>query len=378
MRVAMLLRCLGMMRGGGETRHLAWARELTALGVEVEIITGRPLFGEMRHPEAGATVIRSPYARGIVYRMQGRRGFGRAGSLMLHSDEELFCRAAWRHIVSEPGRPDIVHAHALHQAARLRRENVPVVINLPGEPNSRYRDDLALADALVSDGWGARRLPEILGRPVAHVTKGVNSELFRPDGPSQRSAMGLDGHPVVLCISRLVPIKNVALFVDAMARVHKSAPNARAVVVGDGPQHGELQRRSADLGLGDVVRFAGYVPQEDLPRWYRASDVFVLSSDFDNSPNVVLEAMATALPIVGTDVGGVSEFVDPRGGMLVPKGDAARMAAAILEFVREPARRQQAGAFNRQRAVTSFSWRRSAEQLLAVYQDAISARRRAA
>src|SRR5690349_2692088 len=110
MRVAMMLRCLGMMRGGGETRHLAWARELRALGVDVEIITGRPLFASMRHPESGATVIRSPYTREIVYRLQNRRVFGRVGSLMLHSDEELFCRAAWRHLEGESALPDIVHA----------------------------------------------------------------------------------------------------------------------------------------------------------------------------------------------------------------------------------------------------------------------------
>ena len=65
MRVTMLLRCLGMMRGGGETRHMAWMRELTAMGVDVEVITGGPLFGGMRHPVGDlvcrdTTVIKSP------------------------------------------------------------------------------------------------------------------------------------------------------------------------------------------------------------------------------------------------------------------------------------------------------------------------------
>jgi glycosyltransferase involved in cell wall biosynthesis len=378
MRVAMLLRCLGMMRGGGETRHLAWIRELTALGVDVEILTGRPLFASMRHPESGATVIRSPYTRDIVYRLQNRRVLGRVGSFMLHNDEEIFCRAAWRRIASESPGPDVVHAHALHQAARLRRGGVPVVISLPGPPHPRYHADLGLADALVSDGWGAKRLPGILQQPVAQVTKGVDSQSFRPDGPSHRSQLGLEGHDVVLCASRLVPIKNVALFVDAMAIVHRRAPNARAIVAGDGPERHELRRRAAALGLGDVVRFAGHVPQEDLPSWYRAADVFALSSDFDNSPNVVLEAMASGLATVATDVGGVSEFLEPPGGILVQKGDAQAMAHAVLDLLSNPAKRRDAGDFNRHRAVTSFSWRRSAEQLLAVYERAISARRRAA
>jgi len=382
MRVVMMLRCLGMMRGGGETRHMAWMRELTAMGVDVEVITGGPLFGEMRHPVTDlicrdTTVIKSPYMRDLVYRTQGRRGLGRIGVAMLHTDEEWFCKLAWQHIasVAPRRRPDIVHAHALYQTARLKTIDVPVVVNLPGEPNPRYLDDLRKADVLLSDGWGARSLPSMLGRPVENITKGVDSNLFSPEGPSVRGELGLDDAPVVLCVSRLVPIKNVALFVDALAVVRRRRPDVRGVVVGDGPLQSVLMQRASTLGVADATRFAGYVDQQDLPRWYRAADVFALSSDFDNSPNVVLEAMASGLPVVATDVGGVREFVDaPEGGTFVPKGDAEAMGAAIVSFVDEGAKRRNAGAFNRVRATTKFSWRTSAEQLLAAYRGAMAAR----
>jgi len=382
MRVVMMLRCLGMMRGGGETRHMAWMRELTAMGVDVEVITGGPLFGEMRHPVTDlicrdTTVIKSPYMRDLVYRTQGRRGLGRIGVAMLHTDEEWFCKLAWQHIasVAQRRRPDLVHAHALYQAARLKTIDVPVVVNLPGEPNPRYLDDLRKADVLLSDGWGARSLPSMLGRPVENITKGVDSNLFSPEGPSVRRELGLGDAPVVLCVSRLVPIKNVALFVDAFAVVRRRRPEVRAVVVGDGPLQSVLMQRASTLGMTDAIRFAGYVDQQDLPRWYRAADVYALSSDFDNSPNVALEAMASGLPVVATDVGGVREFVDaPEGGTLVPKGDAEAMGAAILSFVDDGTKRQNAAAFNRVRATTKFSWRTSAEQLLAAYRGAMAAR----
>ena len=97
-------------------------------------------------------MIRSPYVRDAVYRWQHTRGFGRVTMNALHLDEEWFCRAAWRSIAANPEKPDIVHAHALHQAARLRTRDIPVVINLPGEPHARYVADLQLADALVADG----------------------------------------------------------------------------------------------------------------------------------------------------------------------------------------------------------------------------------
>src|SRR5213593_4419902 len=122
-RITMLVRCLAMMRGGGETRHLAWARELTSQGVSVDIIAGRPLLlRRPRYPIDGdlsVTLLRSPYARDFVYRYQRRRGFGRLTMTALHADETWFCRAAWRRIAAGPRKPDLVHAHALHQAARL-------------------------------------------------------------------------------------------------------------------------------------------------------------------------------------------------------------------------------------------------------------------
>src|SRR5205823_11549123 len=167
------------------------------------------------------------------------------GVAMLHTDEEWFCKIAWHHIASMPPRrkPDIVHAHALHQAARLKTVDIPVAINLPGQPHSRYIGDLQQADVLLSDGWGARKLPSILGRPVENISKGVDSTLFAPDGPSVRAELGAAG-PVVFCASRLVPIKNVALFVDAMAVVHRARPDVFAVIAGDGPLESALKQRA--------------------------------------------------------------------------------------------------------------------------------------
>jgi glycosyltransferase involved in cell wall biosynthesis len=377
----MMLRCVAMMRGGGETQHLAWIRELLAMGVDVELITGRPLFGSMKHPVTAAecrdtAVMRSPYMRDLVYATQGRRGFGRLGVAMLHADEEWFCRAAWQHLGSRraKGRPDIVHAHALHQAARLKTIDVPVAISMFGEPNARYVADIRKADVLLSDGWGARKLPSMLGRPVENIAKGVDTVLFNPDGPNVRASIGVGAAPVALVVSRLVPIKNVRLFVEAIAGVHRSCPDVRAVVVGDGPLDAALKQQAVALGLERVVLFAGYVEQRDLPHWYRTADVFVLPSDFDNAPNVAVEAMASGLPIVATDVGGVSEYVDvPAGGVLVPKGDALSLARRISEFAADPNRRREAGTFNRRRAVQRYSWRTSAEQLLAVYRSAVTA-----
>jgi glycosyltransferase involved in cell wall biosynthesis len=379
MRVSMLVRCLAMMRGGGETRHLEWARELTALGVDVEIITGVPLStGRARYPINGFTVrtVRSPYARDLVYRWQNRRGFGRLTMTALHLDEEWFCRAAWQMAVSDGRPPDILHAHALHQAARLRIGNVPVVINLPGPPNPRYTSDLQAADALVADGWAATHMPAALGRAVDRVPKGVDSDRFQPDGPDQRHALRLQDRRVIVTVARLVPIKNLRLLIDAVALVRARVSNVHLLIVGSGPEADALKQHAAILDLADAVTWVGYVSHADTPPFYRTGNVFALSSDFDNSPNVVLEAMASGLPVVTTDVGGVREFVgDGAGGAVVPPRDAAALAAALERFLVSPVLARTAGAHNGKRARAEFSWRTSAQRLLDVYHRVSLARR---
>lgn len=378
MRVTMLVRCLAMMRGGGETRHLAWMHELAALGVEVDVITGQPLlFGGARHPVKGipATVIRSPYMRDLVYQWQHTRGFGRLTMQALHFDEDWFCRAAWKRILARPTPPDIVHAHALYQAASVNPSNIPVVINFPGEPHPSYIPDIRKADALVADGWAAAHLPAILGKPVHAVPKGVDAELFRPAGSNKRAELGLAGRHVVLSVGRFVPIKNMALLIDAIALTVPSDPSLHLLLVGEGPEMAALKQQVERLGVARAVTFAGYVPQQDMAPYDRTADVFALGSDFDNSPNVVLEAMACGVPVVATDVGGVTEYVTPgRGGDLVPRRDATALAGALGDWLASASRRREAGAYNRQRVVQEFSWRASALRLLEVYNDVLQAR----
>ncbi len=374
MRVTMLVRCLAMMRGGGETRHLAWARELASLGVEVDIIAGRPLLlGPPRYavddlPNVPVTLLRSPYTRDFVYRHQHQRGFGRLTMTALHADEEWFCRAAWRQIAARPHKPDVVHAHALYQAVRRRVADIAVVINLPGEPHARYRGQLGGADALVGDGWAAAQLPGTIGLPVTRIAKGVDADRFQPQGPTLREALRLQDRRVVLTVVRLVPIKRVSLLIDAFARLRARVPPAHLLVVGDGPDGAALRAQAAARGIADAATFIGSVPHRETAAFYRSADVFALSSDFDNSPNAVLEAMASGLPVVATDVGGVREFVDdPMSGAVVARGDAEGLAHALERYLLPSPEARAAAVYNRRKAVSEFSWRTSATQLLDVY-----------
>lgn len=364
-----------MMRGGGETQHLAWMRALKGMGVEIEVISGRPLLTEAVYPpepDLDTVTLRSPYMRDLVYSVQSTRGFGRLSMWSLHYDEEMFCKMAFNRIAASPKQPDLVLAHALHQAPRFSTGAYPIAVYLPGAPHPRYIPDLQQADALIADGWAAKALPAMIGKPVDNVTKGVDIDVFTPEGANRRAISKLSGTRVVLCVTRLVPIKNLPMLLKAIAIARSADPRVRLVLVGEGPLQMELEQRAKQLGIADAVTFVGYVPQAGTAEWYRSADVFALSSDFDNSPNVVLEAMASGLPIVATDVGGLRDYVTPPdNGILTPKGDAAAFAAALLSILGDTDRAQAIGRHNRTTAVRTFSWAASAADMLGVYRRVV-------
>ena len=195
----------------------------------------------------------------------------------------------------------------------------------------------------------------MLDRPIDCIPKGVEAQHFRPGGRDVRETLRLRQKRLVIAVARLVPLKNLQLLLEATAIVRDRLPDVHLLIVGDGPEAGMLKHRAAGLDLSDRVTFAGQVAHGDMPMFYRSADVFALSSEFDNSPNAVLEAMACGLPVVATDVGGVRQFVtDGDGGIVVAPGDAAALAAALERFLTSPAAARAAGLRNRARVVEEF------------------------
>lgn len=171
-----------------------------------------------------------------------------------------------------------------------------------------------------------------------------------------RQRYGLSSDRSVIFVGRLSPEKNVGCLLRAWAHcLGRLTGNWSLVVVGDGAERSRLEAVSRSLGLVNTVRFAGQVEDpEDIRDWYRASDLFVQSSNFEGLSNTMLEALATGLPIVCTDVSGTTQCVrEPDTGLVVPVGDAERLADAIVELANDDARRaqmsQRAAAFVRER-----------------------------
>lgn len=206
---------------------------------------------------------------------------------------------------------------------------------------------------------------------ITVIYSGVD-ERFRPlDAPQigARRAPLPDGMPFVLTVGTLQPRKNHLTLVRAFARIARRLPDLQLVIAGGkGWMYDQVTAEVTRLNLGERVRFIGFVDDADLPDLYRAARVFAFPSLYEGFGLPPLEAMACGVPVVVSNASSLPEVVGD-AGLLVEPLDVDGLAEALIRAVTDEAWRAQAIARGLARA-RQFTWRRSAEQLLAVY-DAV-------
>jgi glycosyltransferase involved in cell wall biosynthesis len=208
------------------------------------------------------------------------------------------------------------------------------------------------------------------GRRTAVIPSGVDTDRFQPtDGVVQaKTALGLaPDRPVIGTVGRLEPRKGTATLLAAFAALRDRGAQAPAlVVVGDGPLRDELAREATRLGIASRVKWLGDV--SDVRPVLEALDVFVLPSRTEGMSNALLEAMAMALPVVATAVGGTPEVVaDGQRGLLVPADDSAAMATAITRVLDDRLLASRLGAAARQIVEEKFGAKSMVRALEGVY-----------
>jgi glycosyltransferase involved in cell wall biosynthesis len=364
------------IESGGTERHvLALARRLDRSRFDLSLVTTAG--GGSLYPEFSGllpvTVFGDP--------QRGRRF--RTGPL-----EQVRTVAAVARLLRR-SRPDVVHAY-------LPAANVigPVAARLAGVPrvivSKRALADYKklypllrrvepfgnrLADTILVNSEAVRRDVE---RTETHwegkfrkIYNGVAPMLaWNPDEIQRfrlREALPLRS-PVVACVSNFYPYKGHADLVEAIARIASSFPDAVFLLVGRDSGTLEVTRtRAHQLGLDEAVRFAG--SRTDVADILRASDLFVHPSLEEGFSNAILEAMAAALPVVASNVGGNAEAVeDGVTGLLVPPRDPAGLAAAMAALLADPVRREDMGMRGRSRAAERFSIDRMVAEMEAMYE----------
>ncbi|HKB02903.1 MAG TPA: glycosyltransferase [Gemmataceae bacterium] len=255
-------------------------------------------------------------------------------------------------------RPDLVFAPWAYPdgwaAVRLgARANLPVVVKLHGS-DVRLAGQFAgrvgqtaravcQADGVVAVSQDLANHADGLGadpRRIRVVYDGVDASVFRPGSlAASRKRLGLpaDGN-ILLFIGNLVPVKGLDVLIRACGRLARAGTEFTCLMIGQGPLRASLERQAAAEGLRDRVRLLGSKPHADLADWYRAANLFVLSSHSEGVPCVLLEAAACGTPFVASRVGGIPEIAHFGPSRLVPPGNPDELARAIAASLAGPTR----------------------------------------
>ncbi|MEV7733358.1 glycosyltransferase [Streptomyces sp. NPDC088921] len=285
--------------------------------------------------------------------------------------------------VLEDVRPDLVHAHSAKAGlvGRLAvRGRIPTVFQ-PHAWSFEAVGGLTAALALRWERWGARWASQVvcvsaaeratgvragIGGRCTVVPNGIRPERFHPapvDTVRSGVLPGVDpAAPLVVCVGRLCRQKGQDVLLDAWDSVSQRVPDARLVLVGDGPDQERLRARAPRS-----VLFAGAVT--DTAPWYQAADLVVLPSLWEGMALAPLEAMSCGRPVVLTDVDGARESLPPAlvPRCLVPPGDPTPLAEAVTTLLLDPLLREALGHQGRRHVLSTHDVRLTAEAVAAVY-----------
>ena len=204
---------------------------------------------------------------------------------------------------------------------------------------------------------------------VGVIYNGINLAAYQNSPIADRNAVRLefgwtDDHFVIVQVARLNALKDHLTAVRAFQQVHAALPNARFLIVGEGEEREAIEAEIDKRDLGEYIRLAGL--RKDVPRVVTACDLLWLTSVSEGIPLTLIEGMAAGLPVVATDVGGVSEVVTANEtGLLAPAGNDGELAAAVLSLARDSALRRRLATAGQQRALERFS----EDQMVAAYAD---------
>ena len=205
--------------------------------------------------------------------------------------------------------------------------------------------------------------------PTSLIMNAVDPAEIRRESSAKeiRAKLGIADQQILLgFVGRLSAEKGIAFLLEAFALLRTNEPTAHLIIVGKGPEMSALETRAQRLAIQSNVSFCGQ--QDALAGYYEALDILVLPSLSEGLPNVVLEAMAFKRPVIATRVGSVPDVIsDQVDGILVPAGDTAALAAALIDLVKSPEKRALFGRLAAETARTRFSAQARAQAIASTY-----------
>jgi teichuronic acid biosynthesis glycosyltransferase TuaC len=239
------------------------------------------------------------------------------------------------------------------------------------------KQNLRDADRIIAVSGATKDYVLSLGakpKKIKVLHNGVDIVKFRPLAGKRREMRRKlnisESAIVVLTVRRLVYKNGVDTLIEGANIAVKKNPQIVFLAVGKGPDSDSVKLRIAQLGIEDNFKLAGFVSDADLPSYYNAADLFVLpSKSGEGLPLVALEAMACALPVIATDVGGVREVLKEDYGKLVPPNEPELLADAVLDFAAQDFSKRKVEL--RAMMEEKFSWDTNVERLIEIYEELI-------
>lgn len=377
-------------------------RHLVQRGHRVRVITpGRPGL-PARETFDGVEVVRFPFElpSDLTYGRVAQSKVTAWGKINRLLTMARYLAAQYRHCVAEAMdfEAQLIHGHwAIPTGPALvacaRRLRLPSMITLHGgdvyvnkaegydfptrwyvKPVLRWTLLNATALTAISQDCKAHALNAGADERTIHVImNGADLRRFSPGDPPSELTNGNVGEPMLFACRQLFPRKGIRFFIEAAARLRAKYPNLTVVIAGDGLERAELEKLARRLGIADRTTFLGWVPNKQLPAYYRACAVSVVPSLEEGFGIPAAEAMGCRAPVVATNAGGLPEVVeDGVTGFVVAKADAGALANAIDRLLSDPELRARMGRAGRIRALERFDWNRSASQFEAVYRQIVS------
>lgn len=286
---------------------------------------------------------------------------------------------------------DIVHSHDyktnLIAWLLARSSRVPILSTVHGWTGHSTRERVLY---YPGDKWLLARFPRVVAVStdiknelvrhgaredrVTTVLNGIDDRQFRRDRARTReirASLGLSSGDIVIgAVGRLERQKRFDLLLEAFTELRRARPALKLIIAGDGSLREDLAAHRDRLGLGDSCMFPGLVA--DVARLHHAFDLFVQSSDYEGTPNAVLEAMALETPTVATDVGGTRELLRDRvEGLIVPSGDAHELARAMERLLGNPAEASAMAAAARVRVERELSFAIRMQRVESIYEELV-------
>jgi glycosyltransferase involved in cell wall biosynthesis len=240
----------------------------------------------------------------------------------------------------------------------------PTVLRLPGPVSPQAEPQLRAVHAVCANGDALATIKQFLGSHAVELPIGLDINLFSPGRSALRSKFGWTCQDTVVgYVGRLICLKGVDLLASAFRQLSNHLPDARLLIVGSGEEERNIRSIVTKDDGRRILHIERDVSHEQLPEWYRAMDVLVMPSRYENFSNALIEGMSCQIPFIASDIGGNKIVAKTGAGWLFEPGSVASLSERLQTVLGNSAERQRRGNIGSDYVKQHHSWAVTAQCL---------------